>query len=100
MAYTAKFPTEILQKRFLKEISALPAPLQAQIWEAVNSLQTHPRPFGRKLFKQLAPPVYLYTYAASYRIRIADHRVLYDVDDRTKTVWVFALRRRNEKTYR
>ena len=100
MSYTAQFPTEAIRKRFLKEMDGLPTELQERIWEAIRCLQRRLRPFGAKIFKQLNPPVYLYTYAASYRLRIGEYRVLYDVDDHTKIVWIFALRKRNERTYK
>jgi mRNA-degrading endonuclease RelE of RelBE toxin-antitoxin system len=99
VSYTARFPTEHIQKEFLKGLSALSKDTQSQIWEALRGLEKDPRPFGRKIFKQLRPPVYLYTYAASYRFRVGEYRILYDVDDKARIVWVFALRRRNEKTY-
>ena len=100
MTYTAKFPTENIQKKFLKEVTRLPATVQTQVWNVVRQLERNPRPFGAKLFKQLNPPVYLYTYAACYRVRVGEYRVLYDVDDKAKTVWVFALKKRNEQTYK
>jgi mRNA interferase RelE/StbE len=100
MSYTAKFPTQAIRRQFLKDMAALPPDLQDKGWEAIRHLERNPRPFGTKIFKQLKPPVYLYAYAASYRLRIGGYRILYDVDDKTKTVWVFALRKRNEKTYK
>ena len=100
MKYTARFPTEKIRKKFLEGLSTLPSVMQEQIWDALRQLERNPRPFGVKVFKQLKPPVYLYTYAASYRVRIGDWRVLYDVEDATKTVWVYALRKRNEQTYK
>lgn len=65
--------------------------------EAVEALGENPRPLGEPKIK---PPLILYHFTAQYRIRVRDYRVLYDVDDTRKTVWVIALRRRNERTYR
>lgn len=100
MEYTARFPTENIRNKFLQTLAALPEARQDQVWEALRQLERAPRPFGAKVFKQLKPPVYLYTYAASYRVRIGEWRILYDVDDKTRTVWVYALRKRNERTYK
>ncbi|MCX5666696.1 MAG: type II toxin-antitoxin system RelE/ParE family toxin [Candidatus Omnitrophica bacterium] len=60
------------------------------------ALADNPRPHGEPRIK---PPIDVYNYAAQYRIRIGDLRVLYDVDDKTRTVWVLALRKRDESTY-
>ena len=100
MKYTAKFPNATVEKYFWKEYAKLPQGLQAEILEAIRSLEHDPRPFGQKLFKQLRPPLAVYAHAAQYRIRLGDYRILYDVDDQRKTVWIYVLRKRNEKTYR
>ena len=68
--------------------------------QAIEDLQSDPRPFGAKLFKQLNPPVELSQYVAQYRLRVGNYRILYDVDDHRRIVWIFALRKRNEGTYR
>ncbi len=100
MQYTAKFPNSIIEKRFWKELHALPQALQEDILKTIRDLEHNPRPFGQKPFKQLKPPIHVYDYTAQYRVRIGNWRVLYDVDDKHKTVWIFVLRQRNEKTYR
>lgn len=100
MKYTARFPNNILGKYFWKECALLPKDIQQEITEAIRSLESIPRPFGQKPFKQLKPPIAMYAYTAQYRIRVRDYRILYDVDDKQKIVWVYALRRRSEKTYR
>ena len=99
MSYTARFPNPVIEKYFWKEVNHLPSKIQENILDAIRDLQDNPRPFGQKPFKQLNPPVYIYDYAAQYRIRVGDHRVMYEVEDRTKTVWILSLRRRNERTY-
>jgi mRNA-degrading endonuclease RelE of RelBE toxin-antitoxin system len=33
-------------------------------------------------------------------MRIRNHRVLYDVEDKRKIVWILALRKRGERTYK
>ena len=99
MKYTARFPTESIQKKFSKELSSLSQPTQDQVWEAIRCLENNPRPFGTKIFKQLKPPVTIFQFVAQYRARVGNYRILYDVDDRRRVVWIFALRRRNEQTY-
>ena len=99
MNYTARFPTENIQKKFLKELTSLPQHSQNEIWNTVRALEKNPRPFGAKLFKQLKPPVAIFQFIAQYRARAGDFRILYDVDDHRRIVWIFALRRRNEQTY-
>ena len=49
---------------------------------------------------KIKPPLEVYSFTAQYRLTIGNHRVLYDVDDDTKTVWILALRKRNERTYK
>ena len=68
--------------------------------DEVEKLADTPRPFSRKLFTQLRPPVQVQQYVAQYRIHIGDYRVLYDVDDKKRTVWIFVLRKRSEDTYK
>ena len=67
--------------------------------QVIDELKGHPRPFGKKAFKQLKPPIEFQELTAHYRIRIGNYRVLYDVDDQKKIVWLIALRRRAEGTY-
>ena|SRR3989338_3620705 len=100
MSYTARFPSTAVQRHFYNVLAELPEDLQDRIMQAVAGLQSNPRPFGAKSFKQLTPPVKLYEHAAQYRVRIGDCRVLYEVDDSRKIVWVLAVRKRSEGTYR
>lgn len=68
-----------------------------EIMNAVDDLENNQRPY---YFKKIKPPVEFYKLTAQYRIRIDDHRVLYDIDDKKKIVWILALRTRSEKTYK
>ena len=101
MKYEVKFPSHSIEKNFEKALSKIhPVKLQEEIMKEVEKLADNPRPYGEKPFKKLKLPIQFYQYAAQYRIRIGDYRVLYDVDDEKKTVWVLSLKRRSEKTYR
>ena len=98
MKYSVKFPTASIEKKFDKAMEDIKDEhLRDEIARKVLALGNDPRPHG---VPKIKPPIPVYNYTAQYRIRIGDHRVLYDVDDRSKTVWVFALRKRNEGTYR
>ena len=63
---------------------------------AVEHLSVCPRPFGEPKIK---PPLIIYHFSAQYHLRIGRWRVLYDVDDQRRIVWIFALRKRDEQTY-
>ncbi len=99
MKHHVVFPSESIEKRFGKALSKISSKAQNDIMEAIEKLADNPRPFGQKPFKQLNPPIECYQLTAQYRIRIGNYRVLYNVDDEKKTVWILALRKRNEKTY-
>jgi len=101
MRYCVKFPDIAAQKKFQKELSKIPhIRLQEKIMQAAEGLGNNPRPCGEKTFKKINPPVQFYQFVAQYRLRIGDYRVLYDVDDARKIVWILALRARSEKTYK
>jgi len=101
MKYEVRFPDSSIEKRFDKAISKISqVNIQNEIIEEVEKLADNPRPYGKKPFKKLKPPVQFYRFVAQYRIRIGDYRVLYDVDDERKIVWILALRRRGERTYK
>lgn len=68
--------------------------------EAIEELADNPYPYGERPFKKLRPPVQFYQFTAQYRVRIGNYRVLYDVDDKRKTVWILALRKRGKRTYK
>lgn len=101
MKYSCLFPSASVEKEFEKALLKIPRPnVREDIRKSVERLAENPRPFGTKPFKRLNPPVGFYSYVAKYRIRIGDYRVVYDVDDERKIVWIIALRRRNEQTYK
>jgi len=96
--YKVKFPNIAIEKKFFKELEDIqPKHLQDEIIEKALSFAGNPRPKGEPKIK---PPLEIYNFIAQYRLTIENYRVLYDVDDRTKTVWILALRKRNERTYR
>jgi mRNA-degrading endonuclease RelE of RelBE toxin-antitoxin system len=101
MNYEVRFPTQSLEDKFYKALTKItPRSLQEKIMEETANLGSNPYPYGKKVFKKLTPPVRLQQYTAGYRLRFRDYRVLYDVDEKRKIVWVFVLRLRSEKTYK
>ncbi|MFQ5687520.1 MAG: type II toxin-antitoxin system RelE/ParE family toxin [Candidatus Scalindua sp.] len=101
MKYKVLFPTHSIAAKFTKTLSKIPQiKIQDEIKKRVEDLAANSHPFGKSPFKKLKPPVHFHEMTAQYRIRIGDYRVLYDVDDKKKTVWILALRKRSEKTYK
>ena len=97
MKYDVRFPSPSVEKNFQKALSHVSErKIRQAIMEAVEHLGFDPRPLGEPKIK---PPLVVYSFIAQYRVRIGSYRVLYDVDDMTKTVWILTLRRRNEQTY-
>ncbi len=97
MSYKVKFPSKSREGEFAKLLSKIPADIQDKILAAVEDLAKNPRPYGNP---KITPPISISQYAVNYRIRIGNYRVLYDIDDSKKTVWIITLRLRSEKTYK
>jgi len=102
--YSVRFPSGSIEKHFRKELLTVQNDrLKEDIMSDVLNLSSNPYPYNQnnpKYFKKIKPPIEFYQMTAAYRIRVGDFRVLYDVDDSRKIVWILALRRRSEKTYR
>jgi len=88
MKYSVRFPTSSLEDKFYKVLSKMNRELQEEIMNQTIALADNPYPYGKKIFKKLAPPIKLLHYTAQYRLRIGSYRVLYDVDEKKKIVWV------------
>ena len=95
MKYGVLFPSETIQKKFHKALEIIPSKIQDEIMEGIEGLADDPRPAGEPKIK---PPLIVYQYAAQYRLKIRNYRVLYDVDDKQRIVWIFNVRKRNERT--
>lgn len=94
--YKVLFPNVTLAKRFEKTLAKISsAKTREKIMDDVEDLANQPRPYGAKKIK---PPVEVYNYTAQHRLRIGSYRVLYDVDDKKRKVYIFALRLRNDQT--
>ncbi|MCK5306739.1 MAG: type II toxin-antitoxin system RelE/ParE family toxin [Candidatus Omnitrophica bacterium] len=116
MNYDIRYPTprlkryfdEFLQKRIHHKNQ------RKKIVDEVGALRGNPRPFHKpegdglasdsqshkKGFTEIKPPIPVSYHLAEYRLKIGDYRVLYNVDDKQKIVWILDIRLRAEKTYR
>ena len=97
MGYKVHFPSASIEKKFEKALEEVfPSPLRLQIASEMEKLADIPRPYGNP---KLKPPIHVYSYIAQYRLRVGNYRILYDVDDSRKIVWILDLRKRSERTY-
>jgi len=60
--------------------------------QAVEKLEQNPRTYGT--IKLENAPV------ASYRYRVGDNRILFDIDDEAKVIEILDIRKRDERTYK
>ncbi len=75
-----------LETRARREFLRLPADIQERISDAIDDLQTNPRPPGAKRL----------VGQEGYRIRKGDYRILYTVDDKAQLVRVYRVAHRRE----
>ena len=76
------------EKAFLN----LPAKETRRIKKAIEKLKQDPRTYGT--IKLENAPV------ASYRYRVGDERILFDIDDEAKVIGILDIRKRDERTYK
>jgi len=80
----------LVEKRIEKEFRRVPVHDRQRIDRAILALASNPRPHGCKKL----------TDKDGYRVRIGEYRVLYTIDDESRTVVVYRIKIRSEKTYR
>lgn len=85
--YQAIFSSKA-EKAFLK----LDPKIAKKIATAIKKLENNPRTYGA--IKLENAPV------ASYRFRVGDFRILFDIDEGQKVVEVLDIRKRDEGTYK
>lgn len=102
MSYDIRYPTLRLKKYFDDFLQKnIPHKNQREkIADEVEGLKENPRPFHKKGFTEIKPPMPVFYHLAEYRLRIGDYRVLYNVDDKQKIIWILDIRLRREKTYK
>jgi len=99
--YSVRFPNQSLKNKFYKVLKDIqPESRQDQIIEVVVELAKDPRPYQTSDLRKIKSGLPVARFTAQYRIRIGDYRVLYDVDDSKEIVWILALRKRDEDTYK
>lgn len=67
-------------------MDALPQPIHRRVSTKIIALQDDPRPFGIKKLEGIE----------GYRLRVGDYRVIYTIDDKSKTVTVTLVAHRRE----
>jgi mRNA interferase RelE/StbE len=80
----------VIERKAEKEAEKIPVKYRSSIDRAILSLSTNPRPQGsRKL-----------TAKEGYRIRSGNYRILYSIDDETKTVVIYRIKIKGKATYK
>jgi mRNA interferase RelE/StbE len=80
----------IVESKIYKDIKGIPKKDLQKIDKAIVELRNNPRPIGCKKL----------TEKEGYRIRIGHYRILYVIDDATKTVVVYRIRKKDKLTYK
>jgi mRNA interferase RelE/StbE len=76
----------VVKKSALKELAQITPPYTAKITEAIDQLSNDPRPEGVKKLKG----------EDAYRIRVADYRIIYTIEDVIKIVEIQRIRHRKD----
>jgi mRNA interferase RelE/StbE len=76
----------LLQPRAQKEFLALPPDIARKIAQAMQGLADNPRP--RQSIKLSG--------TESYRLRVGDYRILYEINNPAKSVTVYRIKHRRE----
>ncbi len=75
-----------LRRQAHKDLESIPVDYARLIAKHIDSLEDNPRPIDSKKLKG----------DAGYSLRVGTYRVLYDIDDKTKTVIVYRIKHRRE----
>ncbi len=73
-------------RRALKDLSSFPQGYARLIAEHIEQLQNDPRPPGVKKLRGVE----------SYSLRVGVYRILYDVDDKTRSILIYRIKHRRE----
>lgn len=77
MAYAVRIP-----KRVVKQLDGLATPHFDRVQRTLEDLKTNPRPHGVRKLKGVAN---------TYRVRVGEYRVLYEVDDAAQEIRLKAI---------
>lgn len=75
-----------LRRRAYKDLESIPKDYARLIAQHIDSLEKDPRPNDSKKLKG----------DAGYSLRIGTYRVLYNVDDKTKSITIYRIKHRRE----
>jgi mRNA interferase RelE/StbE len=75
-----------LRRQAYKDLESIPADYKRLISEHIDSLEQNPRPTDSKKLKG----------DAGYSLRVGTYRVLYDIDDKTKTATIYRIKHRRD----
>ena len=76
----------VVKKSAVKELAQISPPYNKKIVEAIDNLANNPRPEGIKKLKG----------EEAYRIRVADYRIIYIVEDVIEVVEIQRIRHRKD----
>ena len=76
----------VVKKSAVKELAQISPPYNKKIVEAIDNLANNPRPEGVKKLKG----------EEAYRIRVADYRIIYTVEDVIEVVEIQRIRHRKD----
>ena len=84
----------IIKPSVFKDLERIQDDMVEKIFEKIETLSDEPRPHG---YKKLKNPKKISTkYNALYRVRVADYRVIYAIENSIVTVTVVAVGHRRE----
>lgn len=76
----------LIEKQVQKRLAKIPPPYFNAIVEALQSLSSNPRPNGYKKLKG----------RPGYRIRVADYRIIYKIEDKILTILILHIAHRKD----
>lgn len=81
MSYKIEF-----SRSALKQIKKLSSKIQSQIAQKIQELSKNPRDFGSKKLVTVG----------SYRVKIGDYRIIYDINDKLITILIIRIGHRKD----
>lgn len=76
----------VIEKQAQKQLAKISPPYYQSIVTALQSLADNPRPQGYKKLKG----------RPGFRIRVADYRIVYNIEDNILTVFILIIRHRKD----
>lgn len=76
----------VIEKRAQKQLARISPPYYQNIVEALQNLAVNPRPQGYKKLRG----------RLGFRIRVADYRIIYNIEDNILTVFILIIANRRD----